>query len=119
MCRAVEAIFRFPFSILHLNDGEDCAGVAAAISRVRPDGTETDDPQYGWLGGEMTWKIPFGWQMRSIEWPSAAPPLGSFAEDSRQVFTLTAGGDFKISKLGNEAERKIDGTINFRRKNTE
>ncbi|MCQ2395055.1 MAG: hypothetical protein MJ249_12295 [Kiritimatiellae bacterium] len=99
--------------------GEDCAGVAVALARVKPDGTETDDPQYGWLGGELTWKIPFGWQLCSIKWPMRAPPLGTFAEESRQVFTLTASGDFKIHKLGNEAERKIDGTINFKKGNAQ
>ena len=91
----------------------DSAGMMDALPRVDADGHETDDPQCGWCSGYMIWKIPFGWQSSVFVWPSAAPQLGTFAEDTRQTFTISDFGDYKVRKFANEAERKIDGTIYF------
>ena len=91
----------------------DCAGMLGALPRVDADGHETDDPQCGWCSGSMTWKIPFGWQSSVFVWPSATPQLGTFAQDTRQTFTISDFGDYKVRKFANEAERKIDGTIYF------
>ena len=93
----------------------DSAGSLEEIPRVDSEGHETDDPNFGWRYGSMTWKIPFGWQSSHYVWPMSALPLGTFAEDTRQTFTVSAYGDYKIRKLKNEVERKIDGSIYLRK----
>lgn len=35
--------------------------------------------------------------------------MGRFPVEASQVFSITAGGDFKIEKLKNDAERRING----------
>ena len=80
-----------------------------ALPRMMPDGTVTTNTAYGWLGGSLTWKVPFGWGGKPAA--SDSDPIGVFAEDVRQVFTITPQGDLKIEKLGHSAERKIDGRI--------
>lgn len=40
-----------------------------------------------------------------------ADPVGRFAEGTRQIFRISAGGDFRMEKLGHNAERKLDGRI--------
>ena len=87
----------------------DYAGTREALPRRMPDGTETTNTAYGWLGGTMTWKVPFGWRGKSDR--SVTDPIGRFAEDVRQIMSITESGDFGVQKLGHEAIRRIDGTI--------
>ena len=87
----------------------DFAGRKGALSRMMPNGTETTNTAYGWLGGTMTWKVPFGW--KSGEYPSGNEPVGVFAEGTRQIMTITANGDFSVQKLGHVATRQIGGLI--------
>ena len=87
----------------------DSAMLYGALPRMMPDGTVTTNTAYGWLGGSLTWKVPFGWGGKPAA--SDSDPIGVFAEDVRQVFTITPQGDLKIEKLGHSAERKIDGRI--------
>ncbi|MBR6733181.1 MAG: hypothetical protein IKL96_02150 [Kiritimatiellae bacterium] len=89
--------------------GRDSAMLYGALPRMMPDGTVTTNTAYGWLGGSLTWKVPFGWGGKPAA--SDSDPIGVFAEDVRQVFTITPQGDLKIEKLGHSAERKIDGRI--------
>lgn len=42
---------------------------------------------------------------------SVTDPIGRFAEDVRQIMSITESGDFGVQKLGHEAIRRIDGTI--------
>ena len=90
----------------------DDAGFDGIMPRRMPDGTITTDTTYGWMGGgTLTWQIPFGWREYGASgWSS---PLGTFAEESLQIFTISADGDCHIQKLDNNAERKIDGRIYF------
>ena len=87
----------------------DRAGCGVALPRRMPDGTETTDPTYGWLGGSMTWKVPFGW--RKMYDSSVTEPIGQFAEDTRQVMSITADGEFRVEKLQHTATRMTNGTI--------
>ena len=87
----------------------DYAGIKGELPRMMPNGTMTTNTAYGWLGGNLTWKIPFGW--KHIDAPSSAEAAGSFAEDTRQSMSITPTGDFSVQKLRHEAIRRIDGTI--------
>ena len=89
---------------------KDLAGYRGSLPRRTLDGHETTDQTIGWCdGGSLTWKIPFGWNKE----PHAqdADPVGRFAEGTRQIFRISAGGDFRMEKLGHNAERKLDGRI--------
>ena len=77
---------------------------------MMPDGTTTTSTEYAWLGGgSLIWKVPFGWVESGAN--SASEPIGVFAEDVRQITTITADGDFSVMKLGHTAIRQINGTI--------
>ncbi len=81
----------------------------AQYPRIKPNDEFTDDPQYGWIYGRNTWKVPFGWNKAGTT--GETEPVGTFAENTTQIFTITADGDVKIEKLGHSAERKIDGRL--------
>ena len=88
-----------------------CAVIAECV-HLEPtlDGHETTDQTIGWCdGGSLTWKIPFGWNKEPHT--QDADPVGRFAEGVRQIFRISAGGDFRMEKLGHNAERKLDGRI--------
>ena len=84
------------------------AGFEDELCPMKPDGTPTDDPTYGWLGGDLTWKVPFGWKHRDAP---DIEPVGRFAEDTRQILSITESGDFSVRKLQHTATRQLDGTI--------
>ena len=91
-------------------DIRDRAGFEYEVYRMMPDGTTTTSTEYGWLGGgSLIWKVPFGWVESGAN--SASEPIGVFAEDVRQITTITADGDFSVMKLGHTAIRQINGTI--------
>lgn len=75
------------------------------------DGVETSDTAYGWLGGSLKWKIPFGWKGSFDTTTTAMTPVGRFAEETIQEIQISPSGDFSIQKLGHIAERKINGEI--------
>ena len=88
----------------------DRAGFACEVYRMMPDGTTTTNTAYGWLGGgSLTWKVPFGW--KKFDDSSSSDPIGIFAEDTRQITSITADGDFSVMKLGHTAIRQINGAI--------
>lgn len=87
----------------------DKARCFVSFPRRKPDGTETTDVSYGWLGGSLTWKVPMGWGGKIM--PEYSEPSGTFAEETRQRFLITSQGDVTVEKLGNSAERKIDGRV--------
>ena len=90
-------------------NARDLAGSGTVLPRRMPDGTETTNTAYGWLGGSLIWKVPFGWRKQFDK--STTEPVGRFAEGERQIMSITADGDFSVQKLGHEAIRRIDGTI--------
>ena len=90
-------------------NARDLAGSSTVFPRRMPDGTETTNTAYGWLGGNLIWKVPFGWRKQFDR--STTEPVGRFAEGERQIMSITADGDFSVQKLGHEAIRRIDGTI--------
>ena len=90
-------------------NARDLAGSGTVLPRRMPDGTETTNTAYGWLGGSLVWKVPFGWRKQFDR--STTEPVGRFAEGERQIMSITADGDFSVQKLGHEAIRRIDGTI--------
>ena len=87
----------------------DKAGFEHEIYRMMPNGTTTTNTAYGWLGGSLIWKVPFGWVESGAS--SSSQPIGRFAEDTRQITSITATGDFKVEKLGHTAIRQISGTV--------
>ena len=42
---------------------------------------------------------------------SAVEPVGRFAEDTRQILSITESGDFSVHKLQHTATRRLDGII--------
>ena len=87
----------------------DRAGFLHEIYRMMPNGTTTTNTAYGWLGGSLTWKVPFGWTAFGA--PASADPIGVFAWDVRQITSITETGDFSIQKLGHKATRQINVVI--------
>ena len=87
----------------------DRAGFLHEIYRMMPNGTTTTNTAYGWLGGSLTWKVPFGWVEFGAS--SSSQPIGRFAEDTRQITSITDTGDFKVEKLGHTAIRQINGAV--------
>ena len=87
----------------------DFAGRKGELRRMMPNGTETTNTDYGWLGGTMTWKVPFGWK----HWTAgdSAGPVGRFAEDTRQIMSVTADGTFSVQKLQHSAMRQTNGAV--------
>ena len=57
------------------------------------------------------WAIPIGW--RDVDASGWAAPFETIEEDFQQIFHISADGDCLTQKLGNSAERKIDGRIFF------
>ena len=53
--------------------------------------------------------MPFGWA--EFDANSASKPIGVFAEDVRQITTISADGDFSVMKLDHTATRQINGPI--------
>ena len=90
-------------------NARDRAGYEGVLPRMMPDGTVTTNESYGWLGGSLTWKIPFGWKSR--ENISDDAPSGIFAEGTRQIMSITDTGDFHIQKLLHSAIRQINGSL--------
>ena len=90
-------------------DGYDSAAFVGVLPRIKQNGEFTDDELFGWMGGERIWKIPFGWTSNSLG--SVMSPVGVFASDTRQTFTIFANGDLSVSKLGHKAYRKITGEV--------
>ena len=88
----------------------DIAGLRSELYRMTADGELTLDTSCDWMGGEMTWKIPFGWKDAGDN-DSLALPVGRFAEETRHIFRLRANGDLRIEKMRNFAERKVTGEI--------
>ncbi|MGN0877186.1 MAG: hypothetical protein ACI4TC_07955 [Kiritimatiellia bacterium] len=88
-------------------DAEDTAGLIVVLPRMKPNGEFTRDTSYGWLGGSLVWRIPFGWGPQNSRKGDAE--VGRFPVETSQVFSITAGGDFKSEKLNNDAERRING----------
>ncbi len=86
----------------------DHAGYPDQLPRMMPNGTTTNNPAYGWLGGSLIWKVPFGWRLKDS--PIEAP-AGIFAEDTRQIQEITEMGDYSVQKLGHKATRQINGTV--------
>lgn len=90
-------------------DHPDKAGSFDSLPRMTPDGVVTNDAAFGWMGGDKTWMIPFGWGPRNAT--SSTEPIGRFAEGVTQCFHITAQGDYRIEKLGHSSERKINGDV--------
>jgi hypothetical protein len=86
----------------------DHAGYLDQLPRMMPDGTTTNNPAYGWLGGSLLWKVPFGWKLKGT---SSKTPSGVFAEDTLQIQSITETGDYSVEKLGHTATRQITGPI--------
>ena len=87
----------------------DYAGRKGELLRMTPGGTLTTNTAYGWLGGTMTWKVPFGWKHWTAS--NSVGPVDTFAEETRQVMSITAEGEFRVEKLLHTASRMTNGTI--------
>ena len=87
----------------------DSAGYGGSLPRITPDGTFTTSTEYKWMDGSLVWRIPFGWNHRLVR--EGEPEVGLLPIVASQIFSITADGDFKIEKLKNSAERRINGKI--------
>ena len=86
----------------------DHAGYINQLPRMLLNDATAANPAYGWLSGSLIWKVPFGWRKRHSRDEN---PIGIFAEETRQIMSVTERGDFSVDKLEHTAIRQIDGTI--------
>ena len=85
----------------------DTASISTELPPMLPDGRLSPHVVDGWQNGSMTWDNPFGWT--ESDPPAGALSTGVFATWVKAVYSITADGDFSVSKLGNTALRTVDG----------
>ena len=97
----------------YIGDGEtkDRAGYLGELPRKTQNGDNTTDATCDWLGGSLIWKVPFGWRAVFDKRTPCDMPTGRFAEDTRQVMTISRNGDFSVEKLDHKAIRRISGEV--------
>ena len=113
MFRAVEAIFRFPFSILHLNDGDGLE------NSVDPDPLTPGNDAHG---TNADWKIPIGWhRKRGRGWQDVVEPDYEYMRNANsrpllvggrndlylQKRTILPDGTFVTEKFGHTSTRSL------------
>ena len=97
------------------DDVRDFAGVKGELPRITPECNFTTNTAYGWMDGSLVWKVPFGW--KHVDAPTRDEAVGTFAEETRQIMTLTETGNFSVQKLQHSAMRQtnclvtVDGNV--------
>ena len=94
------------YNVLELRDE---AAISSKIPRITPDGSLTNDENFGWSDGKITWNIPCGWGERDSV--KGTPPHSSFAEDTKSVMEITVSGRSSVRKFNHKVERDINGDI--------
>ncbi len=87
----------------------DEAGFKRALPQLDSTGSVSTIGTNGWSVGNLTWKVPCGWAALGVE--RGDDPVGTFANDARQVMTIDAQGNVEVQKHGNAVQREIGGGI--------
>ena len=91
------------------DDVRDAAGIKGELPRITPEYNFTTNTAYGWMDGSLVWKVPFGW--KHVDAPARDEAVGTFADETRQVFTITEAGDFSVQKLQHTAMRQTNCVV--------
>ena len=86
----------------------DCAEMGDRVPRIKPNGEPSFAPVYGWIAGNMNWKIPVGWNCRNSE------PGDLVLKEFMvywQNFRMSAEGTLEVEKLGNVVQRNTNSVI--------
>ena len=89
----------------------DEAAIALEMLPITPDGILTNDYSFGWMRGDMTWEVPFGWNARGTT--NGTDPFRTF-EGTTQEFYIDQSGFTGVRKFYNQVTR---GTNDVRRLN--
>ena len=92
----------------------DEAAISFEMLPITPDGTLTNDYSFSWMAGEMTWDVPFGWNVKGTA--NGTAPFDTF-EGTIQEFYIDATGFTGVRKFYNQATRSIDDVrhLNWKR----
>lgn len=84
----------------------------AELMRVNAAGDFTEDTNYCWTAGWVTWDMPFGWAAQdAIRSQTPVEPVKQFDPNAGHRFEITPAGDVTVRKFGNSAERLITGQL--------
>ena len=89
--------------------GVDAPGIYTTLPRVTPNGVLTNDLNFGWTYGTLTWAIPYGWNEGITNHASLV--RGRFAEDTVHENVIFKTGKTGVRKLRQAVTREINGTI--------
>lgn len=90
----------------------DVASISLELLRVNADGDLTDNPDFGWEDGWITWEVPFGWASAELaDKDKNTPPLKVFDPQAGHRFEITPSGLVTVRKFGNSAQREADGRM--------
>ena len=94
------------YNLLELRDE---AAISSKIPRITPDGSLTNDENFGWSNGKITWNIPCGWGERDSV--KGTLPHSIFAKDTKSEMEITVIGRSSVRKFNHKVERDINGDI--------
>ena len=86
-------------------DSKDMAAITNELFAITSDGTLTNDYSFGWIDGQVTWQIPFGWNARDTQ--GEAESVGTFG-GTTQEFYIDPWGRTGVRKFKNQATRRLD-----------
>ena len=89
--------------------GDDTACISNELYRVNDSGLFVEDENYGWWYGDLSWKVPFGWNEMNTAGDTAE--FKRFAENTLQEMVIFPNGMSGVRKFYNMATRYIDGRI--------
>lgn len=89
--------------------GVDAPGIYTALPRVTPDGVLTNDLNFGWTYGTLTWAIPYGWNEGITNHTVCV--RGRFAENTVHENVIFETGKTGVRKLQQAVTREINGKI--------
>ena len=89
--------------------GDDRACISNELYRVNDSGLFVEDENYGWWYGDLSWKVPFGWNEKNTD--GNTTEVKRFAENTLQEMVIFPNGMSGVRKFSNMATRYIDGRI--------
>ena len=97
----------------HKMGEHDTTRITMELLRVDGSGNLTDNPAYGWTDGEITWAVPFGWGVASLNENELHLTVlhKQFDPSAGHRFLIVPDGTVSVRKFGNEATRDIQGNL--------
>ena len=97
----------------HRMGEHDTARITMELLHVDGSGNLTDNPAYGWADGEITWAVPVGWGVASLNENELHLTVlhKQFDPNAGHRFLIVPDGTVSVRKFGNEATRDIQGNL--------